>query len=261
MQDVEAACIRIAERYSDNEFLVPPSRLSDIETKGILPSIYRFYSLAVVYRKDVRELLSWYGVDLNGIAKDIEVSTPTKSHVFGAMASVSAPTMPLRLNPGFDGRRTVNFSRMVEAWGVVPLSYLEQFASRTFTYGYIGSEDLTMYPILPPGTFLQVDESRSEVAKGGWRSEYERPIYFVETREGHTCCWCTVSHEELILQPHPLSPVVARVLKYPQEAEVIGQVVGAAMRLGEWRSVYGNSVTPTVDTGKETTEPIRVKAS
>ncbi len=242
MQDVEAACIRIAERYGNNEFLLPPSRLSDIETKGILPSVHRFYSLAVVYRKDVRELLSWYGVDLNGIAKDIEVSTPTKSHVFGAMANVSAPTMPLRIDPGFDSRRTVNFSRMVEAWGVVPLSYLEQFASRKFTYGYIGSEDLTMYPILPPGTFLQVDESRSEVAKGGWKSEYERPIYFVETREGHICCWCTVSHEELILQPHPLSPVIARVLKYPQEAEVIGQVVGVALRLGDWH-VENDSTT------------------
>jgi hypothetical protein len=26
------------------------------------------------------------------------------------------------------------------------------------------------------------------------------------------------------------------VLKHPQDAEIIGQVVGVAMRLGEWRS-------------------------
>ncbi|HEV7217444.1 MAG TPA: helix-turn-helix transcriptional regulator [Terriglobales bacterium] len=234
MQDIETASTTIASRYNNNEFLIPPSRLSDIETKGILPSIHRFYSLAVIYRKDVRELLSLYGVDLNGIAKDIEVSIPTKSHFFGALGNVSAITMPIRLDPGFDTRRTTNFSRMVETWGVVPLSYLEQFASREYTYGYIGSEDLTMYPILPPGTFLQVDESRNEVANGGWRSEYERPIYFVETRTSHVCCWCTLDGDEIILQPHPLSPVTAKIFKYPQEAEVIGQVVGVAMRLGEW---------------------------
>ncbi len=167
MQDVEAASERIASRYGNNEFLIPPSRLSDIETKENLPSIHRFYSLAVVYRKDVRELMSLYGVDLNGIAKDLAVSIPTKSHFFGALANVSAITMPVRLDPGFDSRRTANFSRMVESWGVVPLSYLEQFATHEYTYGYIGSEDLTMYPILPPGTFLQVDEGRNEVAMGG----------------------------------------------------------------------------------------------
>ena len=43
--------------------------------------------------------------------------------------------------------------------------------------------------------------------------------------------------ENIILQSHPLSPVPARVLRYPQEADVVGQVVGVAMRLGEWRPV------------------------
>ena len=120
--------------------------------------------------------------------------------------------MPIRLDPSFDPRRTVNFGRMVEQWGQVPLAYLAQFATCQYTYGYIGSDDLTMYPILPPGSFVQIDESKNKAVDGGWRSEYERPIYFVETRDGHTCCWCTMTREEIILQPHPLSPVAARAL-------------------------------------------------
>jgi len=152
--------------------------------------------------------------------------------------------MPVRMDPSFDPRKTLNFGRMVEQWGTVPLAYLEQFAKVDFTYGYIGREDLTMYPILPPGSFIQVDESRDKVLDGGWRSEYERPIYFVETRDGHTCCWCTLTREEIILQPHPLSPVPPRVLRYPQQAEVIGQVVGVAMRLGEWHSVGESAPAP-----------------
>jgi hypothetical protein len=159
-----------------------------------------------------------------------------------ALANLSAVQVPLRLDPSFDPRRTVNFGRMVEQWGLVPLAYLAQFASCRYTYGYIGSEDLTMYPILPPGSFVQVDESRNKVADGGWRSEYERPIYFVETRSGHICCWCTLTKdEELILQPHPMSPVAARTLRYPQQAEVIGQVVGVAIKLGEWRAMFDAS--------------------
>ena len=50
-----------------------------------------------------------------------------------------------------------------------------------------------------------------------------------------------MTKEELILQPHPLSPVAARALRYPQQAEVIGQVVGVAIKLGEWRPVFDAS--------------------
>jgi transcriptional regulator with XRE-family HTH domain len=244
MRDVEMATSRIAEKHGNDEYSIPPSRLSDIETKGIVPSIFRLYSLAVIYRRDFRQLLTWYDVDLNAVSDDLDLSMPPRSHFSHVLAGISDVKVPIRIDPGFDPRRTANFGRMVEQWGLVPLSYLEQFASRQFTYGYIGSEDLTMYPLLPPGTFVQVDESKNKVLEGGWRSEYERPIYFVETRSGHTCCWCTLTREDLILQPHSLSPVPARVLRFPQEADVIGQVVGVAMRLGEWRSTVGSSTAP-----------------
>jgi hypothetical protein len=102
-----------------------------------------------------------------------------------------------------------------------------------------------MYPILPPGSFVQVDEAKNKVGEGTWRSEYERPIYFVEMRDGFTCCWCSVKRDSIVLQPHPLSPVSVRVLKYPQEAEVLGQVIGIAMRLGDWH-YPGFQPTPKV---------------
>ncbi|MFZ0805969.1 MAG: helix-turn-helix transcriptional regulator, partial [Candidatus Sulfotelmatobacter sp.] len=55
MRDVENSSACIAEKYRNEEFSIPPSRLSDIETKGILPNIYRIYALSVIYRCDIRE--------------------------------------------------------------------------------------------------------------------------------------------------------------------------------------------------------------
>jgi transcriptional regulator with XRE-family HTH domain len=234
MREVESASVRIAERHGNDEFEICPSRLSDIETKGLVPSIFRLYSLSITYRCDLREILAWYGIDLSLSAADLQLSLPPKSHVEESLKSTAKVAIPTRLDPSFDPRRSTNLSRMVEQWGLVPLAHLANLSSDKYMYGYLGSEDFTMFPLLPPGTFLQVDESRNKIVQGMWRTELERPMYFVETREGYTCCWCSLRGEQIVLQPHPLSPVPVRMLRHPQEAEVIGQVVGVALKLGEW---------------------------
>jgi hypothetical protein len=236
MRDVELASNQIAQRFDSEEFAIPPSRLSDIETKGIIPSIFRLYSFAAIYRREYRELLSFYGLELDGISADISFGRPQKSHLSEALSNVTQVRMPTRLDPGFSLQKTTDLRRAIEQWGTVPMAYLELFADDRYTYGYIGSEDFTMYPILQPGSFVQVDEAKNKVGEGIWHSEFERPIYFVEMREGFTCCWCSIKRDSIVLQSHPLSPVPVRVLRYPQEAEVLGQVIGVAMRLGDWHS-------------------------
>lgn len=234
LRDVELASTALAETRGIEEFTINPSRLSDIETKGVIPSIYRLYVLSVIYRADFTELLKLYGVDLSFTAADFSICSPGKTHRIEIAEGRGNVQIPTKLDPGFDVRRSTDLGRMIESWGTVPMQYLQELSKKKYTYAYIGMEDLTMYPLLLPGSFIQVDEDRSRVEEKKWRSELERPIYFVETREGHVCCWCSVRRGEIVLQSHPLSPIPARILKHPQEAEVLGQVVGVAMRLGEW---------------------------
>src|SRR5271155_1791458 len=49
MRDVENASARIAQKRANDEFAIPQSRLSDVETKGVIPSIYRLYSFFFNY--------------------------------------------------------------------------------------------------------------------------------------------------------------------------------------------------------------------
>lgn len=234
LRDVEIASTKLAESRGIEEFVINPSRLSDIETKGVIPSIFRLYALSVIYRADFTELLKVYGVDLSFTAADFSICSPSKTHRLDIVTERGSVQVPVKFDPAFDLSRSFNLGRMIENWGVVPMQFLQELSKKRYTYAYIGMQDLTMYPLLLPGSFLQVDEERSRVEEGPWRSEFERPIYFVETREGHVCCWCSVRKSEIVLQSHPLSPVAPRILKHPQEAEVIGQVVGVAMRLVEW---------------------------
>lgn len=233
MRDVETASIQIAEHRGNDEYLIPPSRLSDIETKGVVPSIFRLYSLAAIYRKPLRSLLQLYGLELETINSEWTAAQPSRSHIVAMDHDRMSAKIPVKLDPGFDLSETSDLGRMVQQWGTVPLSLVSHLASQEYIYAYIGQEDYTMSPILQPGSFVQVDESKRRVVEQRWQSEYERPIYFVETRDGFTCCWCSLRSNALVLQPHPLSAVQVRVLRHPQEAEVIGQVVGVAMRIGQ----------------------------
>src|SRR5260370_38861119 len=114
MRDAENSSARVAEKDRNEEFSIPPSRLSYIETKGILPSIFRLYTLSVIYRRDFRELMSWYGVDLSNLASDLSIVSPPKSHLSDALAGLTSVHVPLRLDPSFDERRTANLCRMVD---------------------------------------------------------------------------------------------------------------------------------------------------
>jgi len=78
LRDVEIASTTLADVRGIEEFVINPSRLSDIETKGVVPSIYRLYVLSVIYRADFSELLKLYGVDLAATAADFSVSRRLK---------------------------------------------------------------------------------------------------------------------------------------------------------------------------------------
>src|SRR5271154_1243090 len=99
MRDVETGSLQISRRLGNDEFAIPPSRLSDIETKEVVPSIFRLYTLAAIYRCDYRELLSWYGVDLNSIHADLFSARPNRSHFSQAPDSVTMAPVPHRVVP------------------------------------------------------------------------------------------------------------------------------------------------------------------
>ena len=140
-------------------------------------------------------------------------------------------TFPVRFDRGFSVDKSNLLSRMVEVWGEIPVSVIQGLDVRHSLYGYVGLKDLMLHPLLRPGSFVQIDDHLNEVKQGPWRSELERPIYFVELRDGYACSWCELQGSQLLLVPHPLSPCSIRQFAFPDEAEIVGQVTAVAMRI------------------------------
>ncbi len=225
-REVERASYDLAVQHRHPEFVVRISRLADIENREVTPSLYKLYALAVIYHLNPLDICQWYDVPLQNHFNDGTHVAAPKTHL---VAPPTTMRLPVRFDPGFDPRRTEYLSRMVESWGQLEGALFDGHVR--YRYGYVGLDDHMMEPLLPPGSLVMLDPARQQVRNSGWRNEYERPIYFVDVRDGYRCSWSLRSGDNLILQPHPLSPCAPEVRRCPDEAEVVGQVIGVAMRL------------------------------
>ena len=93
-----------------------------------------------------------------------------------------------------------------------------------------------MEPLIPPGTLVQIDVKETRVKKRAARqdvgqSPFDRPIHFLDVRDGYRCGWCEIKAGQLMLIPHPDSPEEIQTFRFPTEVEVVGRVTGVAMRI------------------------------
>ena len=62
LREVNAASVKVAQRKKNSRFTVAVTRLHDIETKKRVPSIHCLYTLSVVYRCPLHDILLLYGI-------------------------------------------------------------------------------------------------------------------------------------------------------------------------------------------------------
>jgi transcriptional regulator with XRE-family HTH domain len=241
-REVEEATKKIAEKHGRDDYAVVASRLSDIENKGLIPSLHKLYSLCAIYRLDFEEVLGWYGISLASMIADGLFAPTTRTHLVRSEPWKDGSAIyPITLEPGFDPTQTTYLTRIISRWGKVPLLLLDKVdPTASQRYAFIGTEDWFMYPLLQPGTFVVLDETKRKIIGSGWNTELERPIYFLEHRTGYFCCWCVQERERITLMPHPASGC-APLLFAMEEVDVVGQVVALAMRFDERRRRWPRS--------------------
>lgn len=233
-RDVAEKSQAIAEREANPEYYISNAWLTQLENSESVPSIFKLFSLSAIYRLPFRELVLIFGVNLDHIGKHHLSEPPRETRLaeMEVMDSARTVSFPVRFDPAFNLNRTSLLSRLVEVWGEVPIAFIQHLDIRQHNYGFIGMDDLTMYPLLRPGSFVQIDDRVRKIQPLKWRTEFDRPIYFVELRDGYACGWCELQkNNQLWLLPHPLSPVGVRQYEHGVEAEIVGQVTGVATRI------------------------------
>ena len=244
-REVEEFSRKIAQDEGNEYFQISNAWLTQIENTDAIPSIHKLFSLSIIYRTGFNELLTLFGVDLAKIF-GYQFSLPLeKTHIVKLeIPDESRPryvSRPLRPRPQYRAKQSV--VPHGGDLGEVPIPIIQSLDLRHSLYGYIGQKDFTLYPLLRPGSFVQIDGEKNEIHPGPWRTELDRPIYFIELRDGYACSWCELLNGKLTLIPHPLSPCSTQQVAWPEEAEIVGQVTAVAMRLVNYSEDYSRGVS------------------
>ena len=235
LRDVDTMSRRLAQEKQNNEYIVSRGWLNNVENGSFTPSIYKLYSLSVLYHESWPHLLSFFGLRVGDIERDQALYAPPKTQLVPETEQTDGQTLyvPLKSREDFKLDKTSLLSRLAEIWGEVPIRFLQHLDLRKSVYGLIGMSDFTMYPILRPGSIVQIDASQQKISPVKWQNEHERPIYFIELRGEYICSWCEMKDGYLSAIPHQNSKCEVRRFSYPREAEIVGRVIGVTMRLVE----------------------------
>ncbi|MFP5227315.1 MAG: helix-turn-helix domain-containing protein [Acidobacteriota bacterium] len=232
-REVERLSRALADSKQNQEYYLSHAWLSQIERGELTPGIYKIYTLSTIYQQRLDQVLGFFGIRISDIGREQVRQPLPNTDLVGAPAApgdaVSASQESIQTE------RTDLVSRMFSSPARHESRLFPQNSAGTPVYGYIGTKDYTLYPMIRPGTFVEIDPMQRRIESGAWASVFERPIYFVELRDEYVCSWCEEREGSLVLIPYPQSGCRVREVRHPSQGEVIGRVTAINMRIAESR--------------------------
>ena len=228
VREVEQASRRIADAKSDKSYKISNAWLTQLENDVSKPhNICKLFSLSIIYHVNLLDLLRLYGIDVDNKEHYESVANP---HVTQLLPSGSIAGALCEFE-----RTSVVTSLTSDSALPPPAPYAASNRRSSITHAYLGLNDLTMSPLIRPGALLEIDTTQKKLQTVSWHNEFDRPIYFVELRDGYTCGWCELQGNQLLIIPHHSSPASVRRFTYLREAEIVGRVVAYFTRCVELR--------------------------
>jgi transcriptional regulator with XRE-family HTH domain len=227
-RDVEKASYQIAVRRGRPGFILHNSRLADIENRGVVPSLYKLYSLATILHLDPLEISNWYQAPFRETLQEGASFPSPRTHL-------SESPRPKAVGRGAEHTWDSEYTELLQARPaeVVPMPHVERSANSHYRYGYVGLSDRRMVSLLRPGSTVLIDTTLRRIEDTECSNEYDRPMYFVELRNGYRCGWFQKGRSRRIMQPHTLPRCAPKAWRTPEDAEIVAQVVGVISYLSE----------------------------
>jgi transcriptional regulator with XRE-family HTH domain len=222
--EVEERSLRLAREWGSPSYQISASWLGRVEREEHELSATKLLVLAAVYNVPSQEMLGYCQPGNGRLPR------------FNPLAG---PNTTLLLEEGPLGEQARDLlpdsfcsDPVPEQTTLLPLA--AGLETSPYRRGIIGHRDQILDPMIRAGSIMLINLQKTTISSRKHLShEFDRPIYFLLTRNGYVCGWCELDKESvwLTLIPHPFSPARSQRFKYREEIDVIGQVVAVSMRL------------------------------
>jgi transcriptional regulator with XRE-family HTH domain len=223
LREVEQRSRSIAQKRGDSSFQVSASWLTRLESDGHELTVNKLIALAEIYSIPIEQLLR---CNYPGNAEPRTLPGP------------STTTLPMEGSQKSQANHLLSDTPFPDQSPDETTLLPKKNAPLSTPYrrGIIGKLDLTLDPMIRPGSIVQIDTRKLAISsRKNWTHEFQRPVYFLMTRVWYVSGWCELdkNSEWLTLIPHPLSPASSRRWKYREEIENLGRVSSVVIRLAD----------------------------
>jgi transcriptional regulator with XRE-family HTH domain len=221
LREVEERSLRLAQQWGNPAYRISASWLDRVERENRGLSATKLIVLASIYSLGAEHLLGLMPPTTAAADPLEEVSVPNATLLAeGPLEDHAKVWLPNTLVTDPPPETTTLLA---------PLQGLPAHYRR----GIIGREDRTLEPMIRPGSIVLIDTQKRTIAgRREWNHEFDRPIYFLLTRNGYVSGFCELDKESewLTVIPHALSFEQNRRWRFRKEIEVVGTVVAAFVR-------------------------------
>lgn len=220
LREVEQRTLRLAQQWGNPSYRISASWLDRVERENRGLSATKLIVLASVYSLTPEQMLGLCPPGGSTLTEEVSVPNATllAEGTLEASAKIWLPDSLVTETPP-------------EATALLP-SEPGQLPSH-YRRGIIGRQDRTLEPMIRAGSIVLIDtQKRSIAGRREWNHEFDRPIYFLMTREGYVSGFCELDRETdwLTVIPHALSFELNRRWRFKKEIEVVGTVVAVVVR-------------------------------
>ena len=185
VREVERRSERLALLKKNSEYYLSRGWLTDIENGTHVPSIFKIYSMATFYKRGWADLVALFDMHVSELRRDQARFDLPNTVLLDAPAVPDSETIALPIRPRGDLslEQTSLLSKLVAVWGDVPIPLVQQLNLRKSLYGFIGLSDRTLSPLIPAGSFVQIDVRQRKITTRPSATAFDRAIYLSNCAE------------------------------------------------------------------------------
>jgi transcriptional regulator with XRE-family HTH domain len=215
LREVEERSVRFSRERGNSSYKISAAWLNRLERETHELTVNKLIALAEVYSLPTERLL-----------RSLRPGDPQP-----VLQRLSNPNATMLITEGQLGQHAkylmldpIHANHPSDETGF--LSVEHDLSPARYQSGIIGRRDHTLEPMIPAGSIVHIDTRERDISlRKNWAHEFQRPIYFLRTRDGCVCGWCELDKDSewLTLIPHPMSPATSRRWRYRTEIESLGR--------------------------------------